>query len=91
VCVSALIVCESCESSCDCVCASLIEAYRCKRDLLEPDLLDPDTLYKACHCSGRQFRQGYIILFGERDDGGIALGALMGPLGFYSEANDDCN
>ena len=25
------------------------EAYRSKRDLMEPDLLDPDTLYKAFH------------------------------------------
>jgi hypothetical protein len=46
--VAALIVIESLEPSGECVCLH-DEAYRSKRDLIEPDLLDLDTLYKAFH------------------------------------------
>jgi hypothetical protein len=64
VCVSALIICKSSESAGECVCASpvascVFESYRGKRDLLEPDLLDLETLYKASHFFMFIWKAGY--------------------------------
>jgi len=68
VCVSALIICKSSESATECVCASpvascVFESYRGKRDLLEPDLLDLETLYKASHFLCLFERQGTENVF----------------------------
>lgn len=70
VCVSALIICKSSESTGECVrvCSSLVaccvfEMYRRTRDLLEPDLLDLETLYKASHFLCLFERQGTENVF----------------------------
>ena len=91
-----LFVCKSSESSGECVCASPIascvfESYRGKRDLLEPDLLDLETLYKASQFLCLFDRQDTENLFVKEAGGmrGVAVaGALMESVGFHCRAND---
>jgi len=72
--VSALIICKSSESTGECVrvCSLLVaccvfEMYRRTRDLLEPDLLDPETLYKASYFFMFISKAGYgELICGER-------------------------
>jgi len=98
VCVSALIICKSSESTGECVrvCSSLVaccvfEMYRRTRDLLEPDLLDLETLYKASHfyvyLKGR-VRRTYLWWEAGGMRGIAVAGALMESVGFHCRTND---
>ena len=77
-----------------CVCASpvascVFESYRGKRDLLEPDLLDLETLYKASHflcLFERQGTESVFVVRGWGYEGGGCGRCSHGVRGFSSQS-----